>query len=141
MSDELATIELDLIQVKGKTVGLHVYALMGDATLKDDPDFQAMKGAVDGMIAAYRSQEWARAHELIAHVRELGQDFNLDILCDLSEGRVKAYEIEPPPPIVEEVIDVPQLKRYRVRSINATYIEDGEGGLIMQYKSRIPPPE
>ena len=33
---DFATIELDIIQVKGKKVGLHVYALMGDQAMAKD---------------------------------------------------------------------------------------------------------
>ena len=46
-----------------------------------------------------------------------------------------------PPPIVEEIIDVPQLTRYKVPTINATYIENGKDALIMHYQSRIPAPD
>ena len=95
---DFATIELDNIQVKGKTVGLLIYALMGDEELAKDPEFIAVKEAVSGMIAAYVSQDWAKARELMAKVRELAGDrFKLDVLCDLYEGRIKAYEIDPPP--------------------------------------------
>ena len=55
----------------------------------------------------------------------------------------RAYldEAAAPPPILEEVIDVPQLTRYKVPTINATYIENGEDALIMHYRSRIPAPD
>ena len=40
---ELATIELDLIQVKGKTVGVNIFALLGDEKIKNSSDFKTLK--------------------------------------------------------------------------------------------------
>jgi len=113
---EFATIELDLIQVKGKTVGLDIYALMGDEEVAKDPAFIAVKDAVSEMIREYRNQAWDKARELANKVRAVaeaaaetevgavlavkaaaGERFKLDILCDLYETRIAAYEIDPPP--------------------------------------------
>jgi len=91
-----ATIELDYIQVKGKTVGLHVFALLGDEELAGDADFQTMKAAAETMIATYRDQEWESAKKAVAELRVVGEPFKLQILCDLYEARIGAYEIEPP---------------------------------------------
>jgi len=113
---DFATIELDNIQVKGKTVGLLIYALMGDEQLAKDTDFIAVKEAVSAMIAAYREQAWDKAREKINEVRAAAEAaaetdvgpklavkaaasvrFNLNILCELYEGRIAAYEENPPP--------------------------------------------
>ena len=61
---ELATIELDIVQVKGKTVGLKIHALMGDAEIAKDAEFLAMNAANDEMLTAYRDQQWSKAHDL-----------------------------------------------------------------------------
>ena len=110
-----ATIELDLIQVKGKTVGLNIHALMGDEEVAKDPAFIAVKDSVSEMIREYRNQAWDKARELIDKVRAAaeaaaetevgavlavkaaaGERFKLDLLCELYEARIAAYEIEPP---------------------------------------------
>ena len=57
IKDDFATLELDVIQVKGKTVGLKIYALMGDEELARDPAFQALKENHEKMLAAYRAQD------------------------------------------------------------------------------------
>ena len=95
---EFATIELDNIQVKGKTVGLQIYALMGDEAVAKDPEFVEVRDTVDGWMKAYRAQEWEKARQLIARIRETGGRFKLEILCELYENRIKQYESEPPPP-------------------------------------------
>ena len=95
---EFATIELDNIQVKGKTVGLHIYALLGDEELAGDGEFIAVRETVEAMLTTYRDQEWENSKAMIAKLREISQKFKLDILCDLYEARVAAYEDIPPPP-------------------------------------------
>ena len=113
---EFAIIELDNIQVKGKTVGLQIYALMGDEEVAKDPAFIAVKEAVSEMIREYRNQAWDKARELADKVRaaaEAAADtkvgpvlavkaaasdrFKLDVLCDLYESRIRQYEADPPP--------------------------------------------
>jgi adenylate cyclase len=112
---EFATLDLDCIQVKGKTVGLDIYALMGDESIAVDPNFIEIKNAVAEMIKTYRNQDWDGARKMIENVRAVAEEaadsevgpklavkaasserFSLDVLCELYEGRIKAYEAEPP---------------------------------------------
>jgi len=94
---DFATIELDFIQVKGKTTGVHIFSLLGDEAVAAQPEFQALKAATDKMIAAYRSQDWAGAKTGVAKCRELVNDFRIAGLYDLYEGRIEEYEQNPPP--------------------------------------------
>ena len=93
---DFATIELDIIQVKGKKVGLKVYALMGDPVMAKRPDFIKVKETVTKMMETYRKQNWDEAEALIAELRVIGEPFHLEYLCDLYQGRISAYRIEPP---------------------------------------------
>jgi adenylate cyclase len=95
---EMAVIELDLLQVKGKTVGLQVFALMGDETVAQKPAFQEYLQVHNAMLKAYRSQQWDLAEELLKECRVKGAEFKLDKLCDLYEARIEAYRAEPPGP-------------------------------------------
>jgi len=113
---QFAIIELDLIQVKGKTVGLQIYALLGDEAVAKDPAFISIKEAISEMIREYRNQAWDKAKELIQKVRDEAEAaaeqevgpimavkaassdrFRLDVLCELYESRIRQYESEPPP--------------------------------------------
>jgi len=94
---ELATVELDFIQVKGKTTGVHIFSLLGDETVAAKPEFQALKEATDKMIADYRGQDWASAKAGVAKCRELVNDFRISGLYDLYESRIEEYEQNPPP--------------------------------------------
>jgi adenylate cyclase len=94
---DFATIELDIIQVKGKKVGLHVYALMGDPEMAKDPAFIKVKETVDRLMASYRAQKWDEADAVIAELRVIGAPYHLETLAELYEDRIKAYRIDPPP--------------------------------------------
>jgi adenylate cyclase len=95
---ELATVELDKIQVKGKTVGINIYALLGDETTEQNPDFRTLRGHHDQMLAAYRAQEWDKARKKLKECRILCEPYGLDELYDLYEERIRDYEAAPPPP-------------------------------------------
>ena len=93
---EMATIELDFIQVTGKTEGVHLHALMGDEAIAESKEFLSLKQACDQMIASYRTQEWAKARESVGKCRELTDGFRIAGLFDLYEGRIADYEANPP---------------------------------------------
>jgi len=105
VEDRLATIDLDFIQVKGKTEGVYIYGLMGDEELRADPKFLDIKQKVEKAMEFYRNQQWDDADYLFKHLRTLGDDehkpwtldANLDVLCDLYEERITEYKRTPPP--------------------------------------------
>lgn len=104
VKDRLATIDLDYIQVKGKTEGIYIYSLMGDLDVKKSPDFINLQGKVHEAIEAYRSQRFDEALEMFKEIRTLGDaehkpwnlTVTLDILCDLYDERIAEYKVTPP---------------------------------------------
>ena len=54
----------------------------------------------------------------------------------------RAYlkENNSPKQILEKIVDVPQTTRFKIPTINASYIENGDS-IILQYKSRLPAPD
>lgn len=104
VEDRLATIDLDFIQVKGKTSGTYIYGLMGDADLKADPVFLNVQKLIHDTMDAYRHQEFDKAADMFKEVRKLGNeehrpwklDITLDVFCDLYEDRIAAYKENPP---------------------------------------------
>ncbi|MFQ5764419.1 MAG: CHASE2 domain-containing protein [Rhodospirillales bacterium] len=93
---DMATIELDKIQVKGKTVGVNIYALLGDQEMAQNLDFQTLKRHHQMMLDAYRAQDWAKAKKNLKESRILCAPYGLDELYDLYEERIAEYESEPP---------------------------------------------
>jgi adenylate cyclase len=104
VKERLATIDLDFIQVKGKTSGTYIYALMGDADLMKVPEFIKIKEMIEEAMQFYRKKNFDKALELFSQIRILGDDdhspweldINLDVLCDLYKERIAEYKENPP---------------------------------------------
>ncbi|MCH8111270.1 MAG: adenylate/guanylate cyclase domain-containing protein [Proteobacteria bacterium] len=100
-----ATLELDLITVKGKTEAVRIFALLGGEEIGRDPGFRALTSRNEDMLAAYRSREWKEAAALVSECRTLakgavnglGGPGGLDKLYDLYDERISRYEADPPP--------------------------------------------
>jgi adenylate cyclase len=90
-----ATIELDLIAVKGRAGAVRIFTLLGGAEHAVTPAYQALRRSHDALIAAYRGRDWSGARRLIGECRAMEK--RLDQLYQLYEARIAAYEREPPP--------------------------------------------
>ena len=95
---EFATIELDLIQVKGKTIGVNIFALLGDENMEKTSKFRGLKEEHQKMISSYRAQEWDRAKVKLRNCQALSESFGLKQLYNLYENRITEYEAKPPAP-------------------------------------------
>lgn len=94
--DEFATLEIDLIQVKGRAQPVHIFTLAGDERFKADPSYPALKDAHDRMMAAYRGQRWDEAEAALAEARGLAPP-RLKGLYTLYAERIAQFRAEPPP--------------------------------------------
>ena len=96
-ADGFATLELDLIKVKGKTRPVNIYTLLGRKEMLESQEFKSQKEAHDSMIAAYRSADFSRAEELLALCRtSFAESHGLGKLYDLYAGRIEAFKANPP---------------------------------------------
>ena len=93
---DLAVTEIDLIQVKGKTIGVPVNVLLGDETVAKQDDFLKVKSCIDDMIKHYRAQDWDKASACLEDGRANISTFNVAGLFDLYEGRIADYKETPP---------------------------------------------
>jgi len=91
-----ATLELDLIAVKGKKEAVRIFTLAGDAARAADPGFRALAERHAAMLDAYRGQDWdgaeARLGQLEAQAPELVE------LYRLYRERIAYFRANPPGP-------------------------------------------
>ncbi len=92
--DEFATIEMDLIAVKGKKEAVRVHALLGDLKHKNSPEFQAYFKKHHEFLALYRAQKWDEAEAMLGELREM--DPKLYGNHDLYAERIEEYRANPP---------------------------------------------
>ena len=95
---DFATLELDLIAVKGKEEAVRIFSLVGDRGKLDDPAFRTLVVRHEEMLHSYRAQQWQRARQSLAECRRLDGADEFEVLHGLYEERIAAYEAEPPDP-------------------------------------------
>jgi len=96
VEDTYATLELDLVAVKGKKEAVRVFALIGGEDTRADAAFQTLREMNRTMIEAYRAREWGRAMALLRAARTIGA--GPPELYDRYEIRIHHYLRIPPPP-------------------------------------------
>jgi adenylate cyclase len=94
---KFATMEIDLIQVKGKKQSETVFTVLGPSEVNDDPRAKELRDLHAQMLAAYRKQAWDEAHTLIDRCRKLANGFAVEGLYDMYAERIEAYRADPPP--------------------------------------------
>jgi adenylate cyclase len=92
---EFGVLELDRLQVKGKTEPETIYTVLGRLDIQGE-DFRRLSELNDAMLAAYRERRWQDCLETILLCRELGRSFGLEAFYQLYVDRVRAL-IEAPP--------------------------------------------
>jgi adenylate cyclase len=95
--EKFATMEIDLIQVKGKKQPEAVFTVLGRADIDDDPRCQELRELNAQMLACYRQQQWDATKALIDRCRKLANGFGVDGLYDMYLERIEGYRIDPPP--------------------------------------------
>jgi adenylate cyclase len=95
---DYATLELDLIKVKGKTEAVRIFTLLGLPDVRLTPEFQALEAKHSEMLATYRAQKLDECEAMILECRKLGAYLHLDGLYDLYDHRIEDNRENPPGP-------------------------------------------
>jgi adenylate cyclase len=93
---DFALLELDLIQVVGKTKPVRIFFLLGDGSVAATAAFSALAAAHDSMIVAYRRREWDEALGQLDACRSQAPEI-LQHVYTLYEDRIRELRISPPP--------------------------------------------
>ncbi len=95
--EKFATMEIDLIQVKGKKQPEAVFAVLGRTDIDQDLRSKELRALNAQMLALFRKQQWDDALGLIERCRASGKGFDLDGLYDMYAERIATYRTDPPP--------------------------------------------
>jgi adenylate cyclase len=95
--EKFATLEIDLVTVKGKTESETIYTLLGREEVASDIRFQELRKLWSTMIYCYRSRDWEGALEAIDLCRSAENNFGLGMLFDLYSTRIQAFQASAPP--------------------------------------------
>jgi len=96
--ERFATMEIDRIQVKGKTQPETVFTVLGRAELGRDPNFLELQELTTKMLRYYREQNWTQALDTIAPCRKAAEGFGVGALYHMYAERIEAFRHNPPPP-------------------------------------------
>src|ERR1700716_1953170 len=96
--DKFAILELDFITVKGKSEPEVIYAIAGREDTARSGRFQRLRNLTIEMLACYRGRDWEGALAAIERGRTTDEARSLELLYDLYEMRLRAYQQNPPPP-------------------------------------------
>ncbi|MBT5193140.1 MAG: adenylate/guanylate cyclase domain-containing protein [Rhodospirillaceae bacterium] len=96
VEDKFATIELDLIAVKGKAEAVRIHTILGREDMLRQQDFVALKAQHVEMLKAYRRQDWTEARKLVGGCRVADGSFSE--LYDMYDERIDFYLENPPDP-------------------------------------------
>ena len=94
---KFATMEIDLIQVKGKKQPEAVFTVLGRAEVEQDPRCRELRDLNARMLACYRKQMWSEALALMEHCRKLANGFDVAGFYDTYAERIETFRADPPP--------------------------------------------
>jgi adenylate cyclase len=92
-----ATLELDLITVKGKEEPEHIFTILGNEDVARSDDFRKLAELNTRMLTCYRKRDWAGALEALQLCRYAPDNFGLDEIYALYLARIEGFRNTPPP--------------------------------------------
>ncbi len=102
VKDKLATIEIDLIQVKGKTEPERIHALLGGEEAAGHQDFIALRAMNAMMLSAYHRQDWTSAFESLEEMAIISERMGIEETTTtylfMMETRIAEFKENPPGP-------------------------------------------
>jgi adenylate cyclase len=93
---DMGVIELDLIQVKGKTVPVRIFTLVGDEAVAASPEYKTLREHHDRMLACFRAQDWVGARAALRECEKPAPHFQIEALYEVYEERIAGMEEDPP---------------------------------------------
>ena len=95
-AEQLAAVELDLVQVVGKTEPVRIFALIGDESVKNSEGFARLTRLQSKMLNFYRNCQWDDALAIIRQLRNDDAAISMTRYYDMFDKRVTEFRAEPP---------------------------------------------
>ena len=92
---DLAFLELDLVQVVGKSEPVRIFTLVGDQSLARSEVFLEAESVQKHMLECYRTRRWQEALELIGQLEQLDLQRFKGYLSMMRQ-RIEAFNNAPP---------------------------------------------
>ncbi len=96
-ADRFATLEIDLITVKGKTEPERIYTVLGADDVAAADDYCKLRDLNEKMLSAYRKRDWHTALDALQLARYSPNVFGLDEVYALYLARIQTFQETPPP--------------------------------------------
>jgi adenylate cyclase len=95
---DYAAIELDLIKVKGKTLPVRIFTLLGDSETLASEAFKTLAARHQQMLDCYRAQDWDGTQQALNDCRTQAEAMGATLggLYDLYQDRLDTYREAPP---------------------------------------------
>ena len=91
-----ATLQLDMLAVKGKKEAVSIFCLLGDPNFKETKNFKDLESKHNKILDYYFSQKWAEALNEMKLAKSLCKNVMSDYYDMMSE-RINEFQISPPP--------------------------------------------
>lgn len=93
-----ATMEVDLIRVKGKSEPENIHALFGGEAMAASEDFAALRALNRLMLSQYRLQEWGAAQKALEEIAPVADRLGIDLedYLFIYETRIAEFRANPP---------------------------------------------
>ncbi|MBM3490701.1 MAG: adenylate/guanylate cyclase domain-containing protein [Alphaproteobacteria bacterium] len=92
---DYATLELDLLAIKGKQEAIRIHALLGDPQRARSEGFQRLRARHADFLAAYRGRDWAAARAIAGECRAM--EPAMAGYYDMIAERLNELSANPPP--------------------------------------------
>ena len=96
VKDTYATLQLDLIAVKGKKEAVTIYTLAGDNEFKESSEFKKLESKHGKILEYYFNQKWKNCLNEIKLAKMLCNNL-MNEYYEILKERINEYEKNPPP--------------------------------------------
>ena len=96
VKDSYATLQLDMLAVKGKKEAVSIYCLLGDPDFRQTKDFKDLESKHNIILDYYFSQKWTEAINEMKSAKSLCKNVMSDYYDMMSE-RINEFKKSPPP--------------------------------------------